>query len=183
MLAIGFSFPGGRYHATPWGRHVNEAEVEWPPSPWRIVRALIAVWHRKLRQEKFSREALRSLLAAMAQSPLPVYALPDALLTHKRHYMPSGEGKKDKNTLVFDAFAHMAPKAGITAMWPELELSEEQLRLLDVLLEHLNYLGRAESWVEAKRVEATEVPEMNCFPDGKEPSGGDFEPVRLYVPR
>lgn len=183
MLAIGFSFPGGRYHATPWGRHVNEAEVEWPPSPWRIVRALIAVWHRKLRQENFSREALRSLLAAMAQSPPPVYALPDAVLTHKRHYMPTRDGKKDKNTLVFDAFAHMAPKAGITATWPELELSEEQLRLLDVLLEHLNYLGRAESWVEAKRLEANEVPEMNCFPDGKEPSGGDLEPVRLYVPR
>jgi len=43
MLALSFTFPGGRYHATPWGRHVNEADLEWPPSPWRIVRALIAV--------------------------------------------------------------------------------------------------------------------------------------------
>ena|GEM_PF-6598726 len=45
MLALAFTFPGGRYHATLWNRHVNE---EWPPSPWRILRALIAVWHRKL---------------------------------------------------------------------------------------------------------------------------------------
>ena len=32
--------PGGRFHATPWGHHVNEGIVEWPPSPYRIVRAL-----------------------------------------------------------------------------------------------------------------------------------------------
>jgi CRISPR-associated protein Csb2 len=29
MLAIAFTFPGGRYHGTPWGRHVNEADVAW----------------------------------------------------------------------------------------------------------------------------------------------------------
>ncbi|HFQ89125.1 MAG TPA: type I-U CRISPR-associated protein Cas5/Cas6, partial [Desulfobulbus sp.] len=52
MLAIGFRFIAGRYHATPWGRHVNEAAVEWPPSPWRIVRALAATWHRKLDREQ-----------------------------------------------------------------------------------------------------------------------------------
>jgi CRISPR-associated protein Csb2 len=34
-------FPGGRYHATPWGHHVNEGQVEWPPSPWRLLRALM----------------------------------------------------------------------------------------------------------------------------------------------
>jgi len=28
MLALALTFPGGRYHATPWGRHVNEADVE-----------------------------------------------------------------------------------------------------------------------------------------------------------
>jgi CRISPR-associated protein Csb2 len=36
MLALAFTFPAGRYHATPWGRHVNEADVAWPPEPWRI---------------------------------------------------------------------------------------------------------------------------------------------------
>ena len=24
------TFPSGRYHATPWGRHVNEGAPEWP---------------------------------------------------------------------------------------------------------------------------------------------------------
>ena len=32
MVAIEFRFLNRRYHATPWGHHVNEGAVEWPPS-------------------------------------------------------------------------------------------------------------------------------------------------------
>lgn len=42
MPTLKLRFPGGRYHATPWGHHVNEGLIEWPPSPWRLLRALIA---------------------------------------------------------------------------------------------------------------------------------------------
>ena len=45
-VIIKLKFPAGRYHATPWGRHVNEGVPEWPPSPWRLLRALVAVWKR-----------------------------------------------------------------------------------------------------------------------------------------
>jgi CRISPR-associated protein Csb2 len=48
MLALAIRFPAGRFHATPWGRHVNEGAAEWPPSPWRLLRALVATWKRKL---------------------------------------------------------------------------------------------------------------------------------------
>ncbi len=37
-VIIKLTFPAGRYHATPWGRHVNEGVAEWPPSPWRLLR-------------------------------------------------------------------------------------------------------------------------------------------------
>ena len=47
-LSIAVAFPAGRFHATPWGHHVNEGLPEWPPSPWRLLRALIATWKRKL---------------------------------------------------------------------------------------------------------------------------------------
>ena len=36
-VIIRLTFPGGQYHATPWGRHVNEGAVEWPPSPWLMI--------------------------------------------------------------------------------------------------------------------------------------------------
>ena len=45
-ITLKLTFPAGRYHATPWGRHVNEGVPEWPPSPWRLLRALVAVWKR-----------------------------------------------------------------------------------------------------------------------------------------
>ena len=37
MPTLRVRFPAGRYHATPWGNHVNEGQIEWPPSPWRVL--------------------------------------------------------------------------------------------------------------------------------------------------
>ena len=46
MIAISLHFLTGRFHATPWGHHVNEGVAEWPPSPWRLLRALMATFYR-----------------------------------------------------------------------------------------------------------------------------------------
>lgn len=163
MLAIAFRFPGGRYHATPWGRHVNEADVEWPPSPWRIARALVAVWHRKAQRGKHPQQRLEGLLARLAQS-LPVYRLPSAIHSHTRHYMPVREGSKDKNTLIFDAFARISPGEDLVVAWPGVTLEVEEAQLLDELLAGLGYLGRAESWVEARRLVQWRG-HANCLPE------------------
>ena len=50
MIALSVRFIAGRYHATPWGHHVNEGLIEWPPSPWRILRALLASCKRACRE-------------------------------------------------------------------------------------------------------------------------------------
>jgi CRISPR-associated protein Csb2 len=160
MLAIAFTFPAGRYHATPWGRHVNEADVAWPPDLWRITRALIAVWHRKLDPLRFPRERLHELLAHLAGAEPPSYRLPEcAIHAHSRHYMP---GKDDKRTLVFDAFARVAADDPVVIVWPELILDAPQIDMLDTLLENLGFLGRAESWVDARRAPAP--VDCNCMP-------------------
>ena len=65
MLAVAFRFPAGSYHATPWDRHVNEADVAWPPDLFRLSRALIATWHRKIRDGEFPLESLGELLAEL----------------------------------------------------------------------------------------------------------------------
>ena len=64
MLAVGLKFPAGRFHATPWGRHVNEGAPEWPPSPWRLLRALLAVW--KIRSAQLSEQQVRPVFEALA---------------------------------------------------------------------------------------------------------------------
>lgn len=155
MLRISFQFLSGRYHATPWERHVNEGDVAWPPEPWRILRALIATWHHKFKHlGHYDQEAVGRLIDSLS-SELPQYALPPASHAHTRHYMPqSGVGK---TSLVLDAFAAVDPGERLVATWPSLQLDEDQLDLLDDLLEMLGYLGRAESWVEAKRIEEEEL--------------------------
>jgi len=181
MLAIAFTFPAGRYHATPWGRHVNEADVAWPPDLWRITRALIAVWHRKL-GAAFPRERLHELLARLAEAEPPSFRLPEsAIHAHSRHYMP---GKGDKRTLVFDAFARVSDDDPLVIAWPGLALDASQTEMLDALLGNLGFLGRAESWVDARRVQAP--AEFNCVPDAEsvDAETGEVtgEIVRLLAP-
>src|SRR5947208_16374451 len=91
-------FPAGRYHATPWGRHVNEGVPEWPPSPWRLLRALIAVWRRTCPDlsEAQVRRVLESLLGP------PCFRLPASRPAHTRHYMPWEKKGPADRTLVFD---------------------------------------------------------------------------------
>lgn len=182
MLALSFTFPAGRYHATPWDRHVNEGAVAWPPEPWRILRGLIATWHRKVKHTgKYSESTLLGLIESLAQE-LPEYTLPASSHSHTRHYMP--QFAAGKTSLIFDAFTAVGRNDPLTIVWPTLELPGDQRDLLDDLLAVIGYLGRAESWVEARRV--PEAPEANCKPgtDTVDTATGELcgEAVTLYAP-
>ena len=149
MIAIEFRFLTGKWHATPWGRQVNEGAVEWPPSPWRILRALLAVWHHKARD--VSDNDMRNLISAL--TPLPCFELPPASQGHTRHYMPAAADKKNpggKKTKIFDTFVALSPHAPVIAFWPDADLDDTGRILLSRLLNDMSYFGRAESWVEAR---------------------------------
>ncbi len=47
-VTISIRFLTGRAHLHPWQTHHSEGRVEWPPSPWRLLRALVAVAGRGL---------------------------------------------------------------------------------------------------------------------------------------
>lgn len=182
MLALSFTFPAGRYHATPWDRHVNEGAVAWPPEPWRFLRGLIATWHHKVKHSsKHSAAVLLGLIESLAQE-LPEYSLPPASHSHTRHYMP--QFAAGKTSLIFDAFTAVGRDDPLTMVWPTLELPNDQRDLLDELLAVMGYLGRAESWVEARRI--TEAPKVNCTPGGDalDMTTGELrgEAVTLYAP-
>ncbi len=160
MTTILLRFPGGRYHATPWGHHVNEGLIEWPPSPWRIMRALLSVGFTACRWREVPQEA-RDLVETLAAT-LPSYRLPPAVGAHTRHYMPAPQ----KKTLVFDTWAQIG-EGELAVSWP-LDLPAGRRQLLAELAERLNYLGRGESWVVARLAE--QAPEFNCRPEGDAPS-------------
>ncbi len=189
MISLNFHFLAHRYHATPWGHHVNEAQVAWPPDPWRILRALIATWRRKLDPAGDEyREEVEGLLATLS-SALPFYYLPPTVVVHTRHYMPVRDGTKDKPALIFDAAVHVAEGMPLTVTWP-VELDGRQRALLLRLTGNLGYLGRAESWVEITMEDPVDKAQPDCFPidDGQaliDPDTGELlgERVQFLVPR
>ena len=96
MFALAFRFPAGRYHATPWGRNVNEADIAWPPEPWRLLRALIATYWRKGDRARWSADDLARLIDTLAQT-LPEYQLP--LRGHPRpHASLHADGRLGQGT-------------------------------------------------------------------------------------
>ena len=183
MIAISFKFLAGRYHATPWGRHVNEGAVEWPPSPWRILRALVATWKRTL--SELPQERVELVLRALAEPP--EFILPPASTGHTRHYMPWDKNWKpnepDKaKTKVFDTFVAVARDAKLVVRWPSVTLEDAQIETLARVLVNLNTLGRSESWCEAELADGTGNLDWRVC----RPLQGDVPPnheiVRLLCP-
>lgn len=181
-LTLALAFPWGRYHATPWGRHVNEGAVEWPPSPWRLVRALIAVWHERV--PDLSADEVRDALEALCTPP--TYWLPPSRGAHTRHYLPdSNDRRRDghhSTDLALDGFVSVGPASTAYVQWP-VEVSSTQRTTLARLLDQLPYLGRSESMVHAGLVE-DDVPDegVERWSPGANGAGLAAEPVRLLVP-
>jgi CRISPR-associated protein Csb2 len=178
MIAISLRFPAGRFHATPWGRHVNEAAPEWPPSPWRVLRTLIATWKRKLNQD-FSPVAVRDLLLRLATPP--TFFLPPATLGHTRHYMPWLKKGPDDRTLIFDPFVAVHPTAAVVLAWPNVAIGETERQMLEALVRNLGFLGRAESWCEAELLSDDEAvgKSINCFPLERQVDQSECEIIRV----
>ena len=145
-VVIRMTFPGGRYHATPWGKHVNEGVPEWPPSPWRLLRALVAVWKRT--RPDVPTETVKRILEALAAPPQ--FHLPKHRVAHTRHYMPWEKKGPQDRTLIFDTFVSVGRGDPLYIRWADAELSTNDTRLLGEILGNLTSLGRAEGWVDAE---------------------------------
>ncbi|MBI1249770.1 type I-U CRISPR-associated protein Cas5/Cas6 [bacterium] len=178
MPTIEFTFPAHRYHATLNGTHVNEGRVEWPPSPWRILRTLLSVGYTRLHWEKPPLVATQ-LLEQLAGA-LPSYRLPPAFEAHSRHYMPIIQGKKENTTKVIDAFLRL-PKDSSLLLYYDVDLSNETRKLLDHLIGSITYLGRSESWADARLVEDHQLDETWIRPLSEGASQSD-DPLRLLAP-
>lgn len=179
MIHLEFRFPGGRYHATPWGHHVNEGLIEWPPGPWRLIRAFIATAYTKLSLADPVPEdhAVRRLVDALA-AHLPSYSAAPCPATHSRHYMPLG-GKDGKTTLVLDTCA-VPGEEPLIVSWP-VELDDESRTLLREIISTMSYLGRAESWVEGRVLSS--APDSAIVPHSAGISKGPgWEQVSLLAP-
>lgn len=156
---LAFRFPLGRYHANPWDRAVNEGASEWPPSPWRILRALVATWYT--RWPDLPAAEIDAVLDALADPPS--YKTPDAGTGHTRHYMPDLSHRKAEtgNTdLTLDPFLTVDRHADLLVRW-DADLTTRQREVLSKLAELVPYLGRSESVCQARLLEADEEPAVD----------------------
>lgn len=157
-IAIRFLFLAGRYGATAWDRNPNEGIAEWPPAPWRVLRAIVAAAYRA--DGDPDPQLLATVIEALGTPPR--YRLPRATSAHTRSYQPlfgiDPISRRQKTTLVLDAFVVVGggavhTDASVVLEWPGATLETTATEALDRWLAQLGYLGRAESWVEATRVE------------------------------
>ena len=198
-LILRQSFPLGRFHATPW--RVNPFDDrfgEWPPSPWRLVRAVVARWYQWSRETRgrTDRGQLDDLVSAMCDSRysfyVPVQASKGMPL---RQYHPVEFGwdpkgnKKGKvsqyrkymTSLVQDNY-WCIPHGDDGAIWWFLESERWTSQLVEVLdscLRLLTYFGRAETFTSMKHVNEP-APEANCALLDRPHSSAS---VRVLVPQ
>jgi CRISPR-associated protein Csb2 len=177
------SFRLGRFHATKWGVNPYENRLlEWPPSPWRLVRAVTARWYQWWREapEPPNPSQLDRLIRAFCTSTYEFHLT--QYLGHGiplRQYQPTEFGRQPasvkskkgkvqpgrkayRTSLVQDNYI-VVPGNDHDAIWWFIDgenWSQELLDVLDRCLERMTYFGRAESISTIKRQETNLVP--NC---------------------
>jgi CRISPR-associated protein Csb2 len=183
------SFPLGRFHATPWRVNpFDDAYGEWPPSPWRLVRAVVARWYQWRREwdGTFDEAQLDALIAALCGSSYRFRLPPQALHgSPLRQYHPvefewnpadEFKGKGENKTrvermrsystsLVQDNY-WCVPDGNAGAVFWFIDgdrWTEELVQVLDRCVERINYFGRAESLTRFDRPDPPPQAQANCM--------------------
>lgn len=183
MVALEIRFLTGRYHATPWGEHVNAGAVEWPPSPWRIVRAIAAATLRTVGSDAGT---LAPVLTKLAAQP-PTFYSPPVGRGHWRSYVKGADFRRDRSggtNLVHDAFIALETvDTPLFVAWPDVSLTEAEHAWLANAVRCIGYLGRSESACDCRLLDADATFEVPNFYDTLEPgSQSHAEEILLLAP-
>jgi CRISPR-associated protein Csb2 len=155
MVTIKLSFPWGRYYAHPWGINPTRLrEAEWPPSPWRLLRALVSAWFRAHPGQVPNVDCV-ALIEALGNE-LPDIGFEKVSFGHTVHWQPNygAAGPEDKAAASYKNTRHenhfVAVHGAVLFRWSNVELSPVTRQMLDSLLAELSYFGRAESLCHAE---------------------------------
>lgn len=171
-------FPLGRFHATPWRVNpFDDPNGEWPPSPWRLVRAVTARWYQWAREAEREPDLaqLERLQSTLCQSTYAFYLPPDATKGSPfRQYHPTDFGwrpadKKKAGTrsygtsLVQDNYWCVPPEAPVWWFIEGDDWVNELQAVLARCLERMTYFGRAETLTRIRVAgSAEQIPRANC---------------------
>ncbi len=180
MLTLRLTFPWGRYYAHPWGQNpARITEAEWPPSPWRLLRAIAAAWFQANPGREPSAE-LNQTLEILGQE-LPTFLLPKVSFSSAIHYQPNfgATAKEDVALAKYKRVRHenhfTAVGGDVLVRWT-LDGYDEVTRaaviaLLTELAARITYFGRAESVCELSVDEssAEDLPEAQVVLQDNQP--------------
>ncbi|AFZ44074.1 hypothetical protein PCC7418_1906 [Halothece sp. PCC 7418] len=154
-----------QYQANAWHHAHCEGLIDWPPAPWRILRAIVAGSYN-VHLPKKHQATLKGLLHKMAQVE-PEYYLPQA--TYIQHRSPRPQMKSGKppeikpgKTLYAAGLLLDEEDSTLFIRYP-FELSETEDLVLRLIFNGLTYLGRKEAAAQWEIVE--EMPESNAIPN------------------
>jgi CRISPR-associated protein Csb2 len=171
-------FPLGRFHATPWKVFpYDDPHGEWPPSPWRLVRAVLARSYQLDREIADStgahaelREALvRAFATSQVEWQLPraSWRGPGLRQYHPAEFKRVPASAKEpgmmayNTTKVLDNFWVTANGTAAPILWhfDGPDWTPPLLAHLDACLTRMTYFGRAESITEIRRTETASAPD------------------------
>jgi CRISPR-associated protein Csb2 len=180
-------FPLGRFHATPWRVNpFDDPHGEWPPSPWRLVRAVTARWYQWAREAEREPEIaqLEKLQGALCKSTYAFHLPPGARKgSPLRQYHPTDFGWRPAEmkkagtrsygtSLVQDNYWCVPPEAPVWWFIEGDDWGDELQAVLAQCLERMTYFGRAETLtrIHVARV-ADGLPQANCTLADKRTAG------------
>ena len=177
-LVLRQEFPLGRFHATPWRVNpYDDPHGEWPPSPWRLVRAVTACWYQWTRESSPEPDVskLERLQAALCRSTYAFYLPPSARKGSplrqyhptKFEWRPAGANvastRSYGTSLVQDNYWCVPPEAPVWWFIEGDDWTDDLRELLGQCLERMTYFGRAETLTRVRVAGSTdEIPEANC---------------------
>jgi CRISPR-associated protein Csb2 len=183
-LLIQQSFPLGRFHATPWRAFAfDDPYGEWPPSPWRFLRAILARSFQMSRElpanieeehERLREPLIQAFCTSKISWQLPIQSWrgPGIQQYHPAEFKKIPEGAKApgektyKTTKVKDNF-WLTPKKTPPLFWifdsEHFLWKPPLLKHLDDCLARMIYFGRAESITYIERIHENIDIVANCF--------------------
>ena len=178
QIVLRQEFPLGRFHATPWRVNpFDDPYGEWPPSPWRLVRAVVARWYQWAREAEPEPgiQQLDDLVRALCTSSYRFHLPPNARRgspIRQYHPVEFGWNPKEKKkaatrsystSLVQDNYWCMSDGDEGAVRWrvDGDGWSDALLNVLDRCLERITYFGRVETFTRIRRA-SSDASTPNC---------------------
>jgi CRISPR-associated protein Csb2 len=192
QLVLRQLFPLGRFHATLWRANpFDDPYGEWPPSPWRLTRAVVARWYQWRRETvgTWPEDELENLIRALCSSNYRFY-LPEqarrSLILRQYQPVEFGWNPAAKKAPATRSYGTSLIQDNAWCIPPDEDLfwfvegdswTPELAEILDRCLERIVYFGRAEALTRIFRTDEAPISANVMLNESR--NSGSLAPVLI----